>query len=144
MPVALNISRVSLEPQDSNKIKLGHFQKWNPTRELVRFCERFGSVAVTYAAERRFVAADLRIRTIAPLATIASQSATYHGSIHSIKACPAATHTNTAAPVIAQRTRPSVIVAIISLPFAANATTEPTNIDAMMCAIASPYVVKNK
>jgi hypothetical protein len=44
MPVTLNISRVSLEPQDSNKIKLGHFQKWNPARELVLFCERFGSV----------------------------------------------------------------------------------------------------
>jgi len=59
------------------------------------------------------------------------------------KVCSVATHAQTAAPVIAQSTKPIVIVATISLSLAANATTHPTNIDAMRCPIAIPSVAKN-
>jgi hypothetical protein len=75
--------------------------------------------------------------------TIANQSAKYQGSPHVIEACPLPTHTKEAATVIAQRTRPSIVVATISLSLAANPTTHPTNNDAKTCPIAIPSVAKN-
>ena len=96
-----------------------------------------------YPLEARVVAVHLRVRTISPPMTIANQSAKYHGSIQRMKACPVDTHTKAAAPVIAERTRPSIMVATISLPLAAIATTHPTNIDAITCPIAIPSVAKN-
>ena len=74
---------------------------------------------------------------------IANQSATFHGNIHRTKAFAVANSTNIANTVIAQKTRVSVIVATISLPFAARAAAQPTNIEATTCAKAIPSVAKN-
>jgi len=93
------------------------------------------------AQEGRVVAADLRILTIAPPTTIANGSAHDH-SIHATSLGPSvATHTK-AAPISAQRARASDVAATISLPLAANATIHPTNIAAITCPIAIPFVAK--
>lgn len=97
-----------------------------------------------YVVRCRVGADGLSVRTITPPTTIAHQSAVSHGShTHVVTSFPLASNSNIEATTIAQRTRPSVIVATISLPFASHATTHPTNIDAMTCPIAIPSVAKN-
>jgi hypothetical protein len=78
-----------------------------------------------------------------PPSNIANQSERFHGSIPRIIECLVVADTNTAAPVIAQRTKTSVMVTTISLCLAAHAMAHPTNIEASTCPSAIPSLAKN-
>jgi hypothetical protein len=114
------------------------YRDFSPTTDQGLLTMRDQSHA-NYVVRCRVGAVGLSVRTITPPTTIANQSAVSHGShTHVVTSFPLAANRNTEATVIAQRTRPSVIVATISLPLASHATTHPTNIDAMTCPIAIP------
>jgi hypothetical protein len=99
-----------------------------------------GDNMADHAREGRGFAADLSIRTIAPPRTTAHGSAHCH-SIHAKPINPCvATHTQVA-PINANGTRTSVIVATISLPLATNATIHPTNIPKMRCVGNIPFSI---
>lgn len=87
---------------------------------------------LNYTIGRCVLVADRLIRTIAPPITITNESARNHGSRHRKKLSGVLVAIDKeAATAIVLRKRPKVTVVTISLPLATNATTDPTNINAM-------------
>jgi hypothetical protein len=98
----------------------------------------FKRSTATYADEGRGFAADLRDRTMAAPTRIATGSLQDH-SIHAALIGPCVPIHTQAEPINTPKTRANIVAAIISLPLAASATIQPTNMDATISCTDIPF-----